>query len=345
MTGLLLTMLWLVTTGITFQPLNRLEVVSDQIVQEQMQQEQAIQDEIDRNYQAEQEEIIIEDYFLFLKKIGKINYARGCMGEYSKPIRSNEKQKRVKCASKSYDCAGLIKWYAVAKGILTQDEAAYNNSQTIVLLWQPKDAYTAKRWDRTSWQGFGKNATWNSSTHFAIISRDYTGGNILWVYDNANGPSNNIIAERPIKVAYVNGKFYYLGSYRISVYTNWLVEEAQRKWITVERWVDTDEEVVEPQPLSVATWILELTGKASWYDYELWWEARSKTHSTCAMHKPKDYWLYKVTNLDNWKSVFCFNNDYMSSTEKVIDLSSYAFKKLWVPLSKWVVNVSVLRIK
>jgi hypothetical protein len=29
-----------------------------------------------RNYLAEQEEIIIEDYFLFLKKIDKINYGR-----------------------------------------------------------------------------------------------------------------------------------------------------------------------------------------------------------------------------------------------------------------------------
>jgi hypothetical protein len=35
-----------------------------------------IEDELLRNYTAEQEDIIIEDYFLFLKKIGKIKYAR-----------------------------------------------------------------------------------------------------------------------------------------------------------------------------------------------------------------------------------------------------------------------------
>lgn len=35
-----------------------------------------MEDEQQRNFIAEQEEIIIEDYFLFLNKIGKIKYAR-----------------------------------------------------------------------------------------------------------------------------------------------------------------------------------------------------------------------------------------------------------------------------
>jgi hypothetical protein len=37
---------------------------------------QLYEDEMQRNFMAEQEEIIIEDYFLFLDKIGKIRYAR-----------------------------------------------------------------------------------------------------------------------------------------------------------------------------------------------------------------------------------------------------------------------------
>jgi hypothetical protein len=46
-------------------------------MQNQIILEQSIeQEEQQRNRLEEQEEIIIEDYFLFLKKIGKIRYAR-----------------------------------------------------------------------------------------------------------------------------------------------------------------------------------------------------------------------------------------------------------------------------
>ena len=38
--------------------------------------EERLYDEWEKNYQNEQEQIIIEDYFLFMEQIGKINYAR-----------------------------------------------------------------------------------------------------------------------------------------------------------------------------------------------------------------------------------------------------------------------------
>lgn len=101
---------------------------------------------------AEQEEIIIEDYFLFLNKIGKIKYARGCMGEYTPARRSEEKQRRVKCSDNAFDCAGLVKAYGIAKGIITSSEASYYNSQTLMDLATPKHATLAKRGDRTSRQ-------------------------------------------------------------------------------------------------------------------------------------------------------------------------------------------------
>ena len=53
-----------------------------------------------------------------------------------------------------------------------------------------------------------------------MISRDYTGGNTLRVYDNVNGPNNNTLGERPLRVAVVRDQFYYLGKYRITVYSN-----------------------------------------------------------------------------------------------------------------------------
>jgi|GEM_PF-7014891 hypothetical protein len=46
------------------------------VVNTNQQIQQMYQDEFDRNYLAEQKQIIIDDYFLFADKIGKINYAR-----------------------------------------------------------------------------------------------------------------------------------------------------------------------------------------------------------------------------------------------------------------------------
>jgi hypothetical protein len=56
------------------------------------------------NFQAEQKQIIIDDYFIFADRIGKIKYARGCAGELTPPSRSEEKQKRVKCSDNAFDC-------------------------------------------------------------------------------------------------------------------------------------------------------------------------------------------------------------------------------------------------
>ena len=134
-------------------------------------------------------------------------------------------------------------------------------------LAQPKDARLAKRWDRTSRQGYGERSTGNLSTHFAIVSRDYTGGGILWIYDNVNGPNNNIVGERAIKVAYIKGMFHYLGKYRIYVYTNGLVSTAQERGIEVERWIDTDEEEVpmsQVDPLNPAGY----SATVKWFTYD-----------------------------------------------------------------------------
>lgn len=234
MTWLLLQLLGLLATGLVYpnyQWVNNIVVINDQI-------QQLYQEEMDANYLAEQEQVIIEDYFLFLKKIGKITYARWCMWEYTPPSRNEEKQKRVRCSDNAFDCAGLIKAYGVAKGILNDNEVKHYNSRSMYELWSPKDPRTAKRWDFTSWQWFGDRLTGDLSSHFAIVSRDYQGDGILWVYDNVNWPNNNVIWERALKISYVWGKFYYLGKYKISVATNGLAKVARERWITVEPWID-----------------------------------------------------------------------------------------------------------
>ena len=134
MTWLLLRAIGLTVTGAVYNPIDQIVIESNV-------------DEQQRNYVAEQEEIIIEDYFLFLKKIDKINYARGCAWDSTLPRWDSAKQKRVKCGSKSFDCAWLIKSYGVEKGIIKDTELWLYNSQTLMDLATKKEWVTAKRWD------------------------------------------------------------------------------------------------------------------------------------------------------------------------------------------------------
>jgi hypothetical protein len=85
--------------------------------------------------------------------------------------------------------------------------------------------------------------------------------------------------------------------------------------------------------------ILEWYG--SWYDYQLQGNRWSKTHDTCAMRdKERRYQTFKVCN-DEWVCVDCYLNDYWPAREdRVIDLSSHAFRQL-APLSKGLVYVKV----
>ncbi|HPC34145.1 MAG TPA: hypothetical protein PLP73_00650 [Candidatus Absconditabacterales bacterium] len=184
MTGLFIRALGLVASG-TLHP--------NYYVETEMVMEERLYDEWERNYQNEQEQIIIEDYFLFMEQIGKINYARGCAGTYTPPVRNAEQGKRVRCGSKSFDCSGLIKGYGVAKGLLSSKELGRYNSQSLMDLADKKDGMIARRGDWTSWNSV-------EGTHFAIVSREYEGDGILWVYDNVNGPNINLLRERPLKV-------------------------------------------------------------------------------------------------------------------------------------------------
>lgn len=79
--------------------------------------------------------------------------------------------------------------------------------------------------------------------------------------------------------------------------------------------------------------------RASWYDYKLWWQWRSKEHDTCALRIHERYQTYKVCTDD--KCITCYHNDYWPAREdRVIDLSSHAFRQL-APLSKGLVYVKV----
>lgn len=263
MTWILLMVLGLATTGLVYP---NYEWITE-TVNTNKQIIQMYEDELQRNFMAEQEKIIVEDYFLFLEKIGKIKYARGCMGEYSPASRSEEKQKRVKCSDNAFDCAGLVKWYGIAKGIISSQEASHYNSQSLMTLATQKDGRTAKRWDRTSRQGYWDRSTGNLSTHFAMVSRDYSWGNTLRVYDNVNWTNNNVLGERAIKVAYIGGKFHYMGRYKITVYTNGFVELAQSKGLIIEPRIDTDETEVPMSQVDPEN-PMGFSATVNWFDYD-----------------------------------------------------------------------------
>jgi hypothetical protein len=88
-------------------------------------------------------------------------------------------------------------------------------------------------------------------------------------------------------------------------------------------------------------------GTASWYDYDLEinWQIRnwSKTHNTCAMRNRVDrYKTFKVCSRITWKCVDCYLNDYWPQREdRIIDLSSHAFKELGIPLSRGLTEVEI----
>ena len=83
--------------------------------------------------------------------------------------------------------------------------------------------------------------------------------------------------------------------------------------------------------------------RASWYDYKLWWQWWSKWHDTCALRIYERYQTYKVCSDD--KCITCYHNDYWPAREdRVIDLSSHAFKQL-APLRNWLVYVRVYLIE
>lgn len=86
---------------------------------------------------------------------------------------------------------------------------------------------------------------------------------------------------------------------------------------------------------------------ASWYDYSLniKWEnvVWTRTHDVCALRIYERYKHYRVCTDD--KCIVCKQTDYGPSREdRVIDLSSHAFKQL-APLTRWLVYVKVYLVE
>lgn len=86
---------------------------------------------------------------------------------------------------------------------------------------------------------------------------------------------------------------------------------------------------------------------ASWYDYSLNinWEnvVWTRTHDVCALRIHERYKHYRVCTDD--KCIVCKQTDYWPSREdRVIDLSSHAFKQL-APLTRWLVYVKVYLVE
>lgn len=233
-------MLGLASTGLIYPNYEWLQPVQEMLDEAQQQEQMLLADEMARNFQAEQKEIIINDYFTFAEKIGKIFYARGCAGGYEKPSRSDEKQRRIKCSPKSFDCGGAMKAYLVAKWITDSSGIAWLNSSKLYELGLPKDPRSAERGDFMYRRGYNDVASGNMSTHFSVVSRDYTGWSSMWIFDNVVPWWVDRYNEREIKVACNEHLCRHLGKYRIYISNNWAVEMASTNAAVVVPWIDTD---------------------------------------------------------------------------------------------------------
>ena len=116
-------------------------------------------------------------------------------------------------------------------------------------------------------------------------------------------------------------------------------------WFILSRpldyWLYEEEKVQEQQ---IEQPIFEWT--ATRYDYSLNWKQRSKNHDTCALRIYERHKYYKVCAKATWKCVKCFHNDFWPARQdRVVDLSSHAFKQLWIPLSRWIAEVEVYLIE
>lgn len=330
------------------QPLPIIEYMTEQQEQIQLIEQQ----EAEINYQAEQKEIAINDYFIFADKIGKIRYARWCAGGYEAATRTADGTYH-NCGKKSFDCWGAMKAYLVAKWLLTKTSISYFNSQTLYELWTPKDPRTAERWDFMYRRGFGKASSWNNSTHFAVVSRDYTGGSTMRIYDNVVPGGTDKFHEREIPITCNSTMCHYAGMFRIYISTNGVYEfmTKMNKEITPRVDVtpqDTGSSIqTTGQMFMSVSPAVTASGSATRYDYDLGeWDQRSKTHNTCALRITKRYGYYKVVNVDNGKSVVCFHNDYWPKeyTNNVIDLSSHAFAQI-ADKSTRIANVTIYKLK
>ena len=333
MTWVFLSILWLLSTGLMYPNYQWFQPISDTIMSIQ-------QEERERNYYEEQKHIAIEDYFLFADKLGKIIYARGCAGWYEKPTLGAD-GKYHSCNKRAFDCGGAMKAYLVAKGILDKASISYFNSQTLYELWDKKDPRTAERWDFMYRRWFGKAASWNNSTHFAVVSRDYNPDDrSMWIYDNVVPGGTDRFHEREIPITCNSSMCHYAGMFRIYISTNGVFELLQKTWKEITPRVDAETWEVLMSIPTMLSWT------ATRYDYELDWIKWSEWHDTCALRITERYWTYRVTNTANGKSVDCRHNDYWpkESTNYIIDLSSHAFNQIADPRA-WVINVLITKIK
>lgn len=173
----------------------------DTVIEQQVIQEQS----------ATEQETILQESMTewFIYRLSTLNNLKYRLGHFD-------------LEEKKFDCVGLFKWYAVERGLLTEEEAGYINSTVMASLGKPKLVQTAMRWDVTFRQPY-----WGETLrHIAVISRDYNkkdwGLYIMDVLPWAKKP-----AERLIQLNWGT----YLGRWKIKVSSNPFVEIAKHKWL------------------------------------------------------------------------------------------------------------------
>ena len=166
-----------------------------------------------------QKQMIIENYFDFADQFPKIRYARWCAWWYEPSGR---------CSDISFDCGWLMKAYLLINGIVDENDLPAN-SEALFELGTPKNPREWIRWDFM----YRRWPTWNLATHFSVLSRDYTGGNSMRIYDNVKIWHPNWFGERELELSCWDTYCRYLGKYTIRIATNWAIDLVNKKWIIV----------------------------------------------------------------------------------------------------------------
>lgn len=209
-------------------------------LQEQM--DAAKQQEYLTLQEEEQKNIIIEGFFDRTKRLGKINYALGCVWAYTPKKRDDEEQRWKGCWAKSFDCSGLLRAYGMWKGIFNQEDIDHNNSTTLFTMGKQKDPREAKRGDFVYFDAIEGSAGSGVSipNHIGIVPKDFS-GNWLWILDNLDGT----VEERALNTSSCNKDYCtYIWKYRIYVASNGFVEVARQRDIIVKKYID-DRSIVD----------------------------------------------------------------------------------------------------
>lgn len=197
-----------------------------------------------------------------------------------------------------FSCVWVMKAFAVAKWIMTQQEAKTYNSQWLYSISDPKNFFSAATWDYIRFQLV--DGTWYH--HWATVRSPYS-----WWYIEIFDNIGNYMSPRSIRVSMINGNPHYVledRTRRLHIAENPIVKLAKNRQMVFDPlWKDMWDR-----------WI------SRYYSYQYWqentsrdfidWERRKRTHEeerfiNCSWDCQITASGKRYNEWDEWKYVAC----------------------------------------